>query len=1084
MNLREAVAKFGAAAKAKLSNPAVTGEPEDQLRAPLESLFSDLAALCGLSSGTLTLVGETSLADLKTRPDYSVTVGNALIGHIEVKAPSKGADPRRFKDTHDKEQWAKLKALPNLLYTDGNTFSLWRDGKPEGPIVRLEGEVSFSGSELDAPTTLLPLINDFLGWEPIPPRSARELAEISARLCRFLRDEVVEQMGRGSKPLTELAKDWRMLLFPHASDEQFADGYAQAVTFGLLMAKSLGLSLKGGLDDVAKELGRSNTLIGTALRLLTEQAEDQAVLVTSLDTMVRVLDVVNWKKVAKGDPEAWLYFYEHFLEVYDNDLRRQTGSYYTPPEVVQAMVRLSDEALRDPKRFGIAAGLASPEVTIADPAMGSGTFLLGVMRRIAQHIEADEGAGAVGDGISAAVERLIGFELQFGAFAVAQLRLLAELIELGASGEPRLFVTDTLGDPFEKEERIPGVLKVLSESRAAANKIKAKQPITLVIGNPPYKDKAGGRGGWVEKGTGNQPAILGDWLAPTDWGVSAHSRHLYNLYVYFWRWAAWKVFEQGDGTADQELTGLVCFITAAGFLAGDGFQKMRADLRRSCDEIWVIDCSPEGHQPSVSTRIFQGVQHPVTIVLASRSPKNDPLKASQVRYRALKPGSREGKFVEMDKVSLGSRGWQDCSSDWRSPFLPDLGGRWEEFPPLESLINEMGTGVMAGRTWIVAPDKVSLRRRWDTLVTEPKSEWRSVLFHPHLRKGRLGDRHIAKASKALLGSHSALESIERQIGERSANLVAPVRYGFRSFDRQWIIPDSRLINQPNPGIWRAHGDRQIYLTAPMDRAPTSGPAISFTASVPDVHHYAGRGGRVFGMWADSAGTLANLPVGILARLRLTYGLAVSIEDLFAYIAAIAAHPAYTARFRSDLIQPGLRIPLTAEAKLFREAAKLGRELIWLHTFGERFADPTKGRPAEPPRMPREGPTIPKVGAIPSSGAGMPDDLTYDPATRRLNVGAGFIDNVPPGVWGYEVSGKQVLKQWFSCRKKNRERPMIGDRRQPSPLGDIQPDHWLPEYTTELLNVLHVLGRLVELEPKQADLLERICNGPTIAADKL
>lgn len=53
------------------------------------------------------------------------------------------------------------------------------------------------------------------------------------------------------------------------------------------------------------------------------------------------------------------------------------------------------------------------------------------------------------------------------------------------------------------------------------------------------------------------------------------------------------------------------------------------------------------------------------------------------------------------------------------------------------------------------------------------------------------------------------------------------------------------------------------------------------------------------------------------------------------------------------------------------------------------------------------------------------------------------------------------------------------RRPPSRLGDIQPDHWLAEYTTELLNVLNVLALLVELEPDQAKLLEAICGGPTL-----
>ena len=207
---------------------------------------------------------------------------------------------------------------------------------------------------------------------------------------------------------------------------------------------------------------------------------------------------------------------------------------------------------------------------------------------------------------------------------------------------------------------------------------------------------------------------------------------------------------------------------------------------------------------------------------------------------------------------------------------------------------------------------------------------------------------------------------------------------------------------------------------------------------------------------------------------------VAAEDLFAYIAAVAAHPCYTARFASDLLQPGLRIPITAEAALFAEAAELGRQVVWLHTFGERFADSAAGRPAGLPRLPEaDRPHVPRAGAIPAEADDMPDALSYSPNLRRLHVGAGYIDNVTAAVWAYEVSGKQVLTQWFSYRGRDGSRPLIGDRRPPSPLGEIQPEGWLPEYTAELLNVLNVLGRLVALEPKQADLLDRICAGPTI-----
>lgn len=1075
-----AVAAFGLNAKAKLANPAARGEPEDQLRAPLEHLVTDLAECCGFPRNAITAVGESSLSEMKTRPDYAVTVRKALVGFIEVKAPGKGADPRKFKGRHDKVQWEKLQSLPNLIYTDGNEFSLWRNGEMEGELVRLDGDIETAGSKLTAPPSLLGLFEDFIRWQPIPPRDAKQLAGISARLCRLLREEVTEQLSLGSPALTALARDWRKLLFPEASDEQFADGYAQTVTFGMLMARARNIKLALGLDRAARQLGKTNSLIGTALRLLTDAAENQETLKTSLGTLTRVLDSVHWPTISKGKPDAWLYFYEDFLEVYDNNLRKQTGSYYTPPKVVGAMVRLVDEALRS--RFALPSGLADSAVTLADPAVGTGTFMLGTLRRIAKTVAEDEGPGAVPGAINAVVERLLAFELQLGPFAVAQLRILAELTDLiGAAPKTalRMFVTDTLGNPYVEQEWVPDILGPIAESRRQANEIKRQEPITVVIGNPPYKEKAKNRGGWVESGSDNSPdpPPLDAWMPPPDWGVSAHAKHLRNLYVYFWRWATWKVFDH-DPKANS---GIVCFITVAGFLNGPGFEKMRDYLRRTTDEMWVIDCSPEGHQPEVNTRIFEGVQQPVCIVLASRSPGTDSATPAVVRFRSLPAGNRLDKFAALEGLTLDTDDWAECPSDWRAPFLPRSGGAWSTYPALDNLFIYNGSGVMPGRTWIIAPDAESLRRRWQTLLDAPDDK-KEELFHPHLRNGQPGDKHSKRVvPKGLPG----YEPRPKPVADERGPCSPPVRYGFRSFDRQWIIPDNRLINQPNPELWESHSESQVYLTAPSDRSPSAGPALTFTGSIPDLHHYNGRGGRVFPLWRDPEASIPNIPPGLLAYLSGRYDNTINAEDLVAYIAAVTAHPAFTARFKTELVRPGIRVPLTAHPEIFAAAAELGRTVIWLHTFGERFIAPKRGRPSGTPRLPKEAaPRIPTAGAISQGPSGMPDSINYDEAKRKLLIGSGYVERVPPEVWNYEVSGKHVLRQWFSYRKADRERPIIGDRRPPSKLGDIQPDHWLAEYTTELINVLNVLGRLVGLEQAQFELLEQVCSGETISIDEL
>jgi hypothetical protein len=386
---------------------------------------------------------------------------------------------------------------------------------------------------------------------------------------------------------------------------------------------------------------------------------------------------------------------------------------------------------------------------------------------------------------------------------------------------------------------------------------------------------------------------------------------------------------------------------------------------------------------------------------------------------------------------------------------------------------------MVGRTWVIAPDTDSLRERWKALIAETDLTTKANLFHPHLHDGKPGDKHIDKGVKEQLSGSSSQRTFS--VTQDKASVIEPVRFGFRSFDRQWIIPDARLINRPNPRLWKIFSAKQIYLTAPHDRSPTGGPALSVTAYVPDVHHYHGRGGRVFPLWADAAATVPNTPGGLLTELSTIYGCPVTGPDLFAYIAAIAASPAYTELFRDHLKQPGLRIPICASRQLFEKAVELGREVIWLHTFGERF---TEGRPAGPPRVDTDEPTVPLGGSLPSDMAAMPHELEYDPILRWLKIGTGYIANISARVWSYEVSGWNVVRQWWSYRRMNRSKPPMGDRRPPSKLSEIQPTTWRPEYTTELLALLRVLTRLIALEPCQSDLLAQIVKGPTIDSDTL
>jgi len=163
----------------------------------------------------------------------------------------------------------------------------------------------------------------------------------------------------------------------------------------------------------------------------------------------------------------------------------------------------------------------------------------------------------------------------------------------------------------------------------------------------------------------------------------------------------------------------------------------------------------------------------------------------------------------------------------RDPLLKAAEGVWADFPMLESLFDYNGSGVMPGRTWVIAPDAGSLNDRWARLIRERDPVAKEALFYPQLREGRVAGHHIRKMVAQNLG---AIITRRTTIMEDQCEAPAAIRYGFRTLDRQWIYEDARMLNDPRPVLWAAFSAKQSFLTSPEVRTPEDGPAIRFTES--------------------------------------------------------------------------------------------------------------------------------------------------------------------------------------------------------------------------------------------------------------
>ena len=700
----------------------VGGQPEEPLKAPVGELLRELGRLTGREVDYRTEVRVEEIG----RPDLGVTVGGLLAGYVELKAPGLGARPERFAGgSANAEQWKRFRELPNLIYTDGEEWSLYQAGERKARV-RIAEELTTNGARgLNARATprLEQLLAAFLAWEPITPANPRNLAEFIAPYARILRGEVERAAAERGSAVRGLAEQWREYLFPEADNAQFADAYAQTLTYALLLAHFEGAeSLR--VDAATATLQARHAVLADALRLL-ESTDARAELDMPISLIERAIDAVDLNALRRADAQdPWLYFYEQFLAAYDPKLRKSRGVYFTPIEVVRCQVRLAAELLRD--RFDKPSGFADAGVTVLDPAVGSGAYPLAVIEHAEEAARERLGSGLVAERLRSLAERLYAFELLVGPYAVAHLRIAQRLREAGVEDQPpRVYLTDTLASPHQTGDAPPllqTMLPSIPREWEQAQQVKGETPILVCLGNPPYDrqqidpddETQKRKGGWVRFGDDEEdtktPPILDDFLEPArQAGQGVHIKNLYNDYVYFWRWALWKVF---DSSASG---GIVSFITASSYLHGPGFVGMRRVMREVFDELWIIDLEG-GNLGARKTENVFNIQTPVAIAIGVRSGEQQKTSPARVRI-ARATGTEAEKLAFLDQIdSIADVEWRECASGWTDPFQAPIAGAYSEWPQVTDVFPWQYSGVQLKRKWPIGETPEQLMERWHSLL--------------------------------------------------------------------------------------------------------------------------------------------------------------------------------------------------------------------------------------------------------------------------------------------------------------------------------------------------------------------------------
>ncbi|MEJ5199212.1 MAG: type ISP restriction/modification enzyme, partial [Anaerolineae bacterium] len=900
--------------------------------------------------------------------------------------------------------------FPNLILTNFLEFRLYRDGERVDsallgrPVVLNQLRMAPPAEGVEA---LAGLLDRFLDFSLPKTFSAESLAVELAKRTRFLRDIVARELAAerdAAGPLTGFFQAFQQFLIGGLTAEEFADLYAQTITYGLFAARVRSnepFSRKVAFERIPRTIG----VLRDLFRYIS--LEDlPAELEWIVDDIAQVLAVADapgilaaYFRDGKGS-DPIVHFYETFLAQYDPAERERRGVYYTPEPVVSYIVRSLHKLLKT--AFGKADGLASDGVTLLDPAAGTMTFVARAAQEAVREFEGKYGAGAREAFIRNHVLRdFYAFELMMAPYAVGHLKMSFFLEELGhrlADDERvRFYLTNTLDMSELAQSRLPGLSSLAEESRLAGQ-VKREKPILVILGNPPYSGHSANRGEWILAQIEAYKQVDGKPLG------EKNPKWLQDDYVKFLRFAQWKIEQAGRG--------VVGMITNHGYLDNPTFRGMRQSLLRTFDEIYVLDLhgnalkrerAPDGGPDENVFDIRQGVAIAFFVKRGSKG------KADARVHHAELWGTREAKYDWLAHHDVAGTEWRELQP--ASPFYlfapqdATLAATYNAFVSVPELFPVNSVGIVTARDDLTihwSPEEV-----WQTVTVFARME-------PELARAgyQLGpdaqDWKVALAQEDLRSSGPDREK------------VVPILY--RPFDVRYTYYTGQsrgFICRPRPEVMRhmlAGENIALLWTRPMSPSyqfsclcssriidqcvvgnKSAGAGISYCGP---LYLYPDADRRDLFSHGESGERRPNLNERIVAALAAAHGRQPTPEAIFNYVYAVLYAPTYRAQYAEFLRRDFPRIPLAADRELFDALAALGGRLVDLHLLRSPELDPPLAR--------FEGAGDGRV----AKGKG----LRYDPDAQRVYINATqYFAPVPPDVWAYQVGGYQVCHKWLKDR---------------------------------------------------------------------
>ncbi len=731
---------------------------------------------------------------------------------------------------------------------------------------------------------------------------------------------------------------------------------------------------------------------------------------------------------AEAKQKIIITLYDKFFRTGFKETTEQLGIVFTPVEVVDFIIKSVDYALN--KYFG--KYLSSKNVHILDPFTGTGTFMTRTLQYFKQQM--DNGEITFEDILHKYNHELHANEIVLLSYYIASINIEAVFDEVnGPERGYEPFKGIVLTDTFESTEREDSFAdELLGENNERLRK-QQEQPITAIIGNPPYSV------GQKSQNDNNQnihyPTLENNiFNTYVSQSTSGYSKGAYDSYIKAFRWAT-------DRLANN---GVIAFVTNGSFLDSKSTDGFRASLYKEFNHLYIFNLRGNQRTQGEQSRkeggkIFgSGSRAPIAISILVKDGSN----SHEIHYHDI--GDYLSQKEKLNAISgfssIESIAWSEIIPDTNNDWINQRDPNYQRYPWIaddnnsqDGVFKNHALGVVTNRdAWVVNYNRNELSNNVQKLVDNYTQE----LSKESLDEINRNDKYI-KWTKKLEDKFIKKEKLFFDDGKI-------VTYMYRPFVKKKLYY-SEDLNERTRLYYTKWGESNLAIMT-SGRGANKNFSTLVTNEIPCMDLLEKAQGFMRYDNSDKSEQLLidrnNINQEFADKLNL------SLDDTFAYVYGLLNSKEYQAKYANDLKKDLARIPIVKDKEKYVE---IGKKLIELHLNYEEVPM-YEGVSIESKAAPNYKVNKMKFDKIKNIETNKKEK---DRSTIIFNTDI-TIKNIPEKAYEYVVNGKSAI-EWIMDQYQVKTDKKSGITDDPNDFSDD------PKYIFNLLlRIINVSVQTVDL----------------------